>query len=126
MFYSINPETFRIDGIDSRKLIQDKEFNQIDKRKIRISTYFNLTLQGFQNLPVTALYFGNPPEHKTVCEIKAFPLSFVLEINPTGICQAADITSFFDYSYDQETDILLQLPAKETNTPFPLDYRTKD
>lgn len=126
MFYSINTEKFTLAGIDIKKLIHDKNYNIVDKKKIRISTYLNLTIKGSQCLGFTVIGRGNPIEITTACEIKAFPLSFVLEIDPKDVCRAADITSFFDYTFDQECDVTLSLPVKETNTMFPLDYRTKE
>ena len=63
-----------------------------------------------------------------VSEIDHLPLGFVLFFNPDeqATIPGEEISSFRSYDYNQIVNIHLSLPCYETNTLYPLDYRTKN
>jgi len=123
MYASTLPELYIKNRPDLQKFILDKDFNDVDWSKHRLSIFaikegFNswsgimslCTNAGIQNVAIMNLY----------------PLGFVLEFDPIGECKNTDITYIGkDLKYDTKQDLELTLYLRNTNSLYPFDYRTK-
>lgn len=129
MFCSVNHNNDSDVVCSLRRFVKSKTSLDFPSDIARIGMY--AFIGGIQkNLGIFAVFRTSDTGNTTclVSEIDHFPLGFVLLFNPddnTNI-PGIDITTFASYDYDQEANLQLTLPCYETNTLFPLDYRTQN
>lgn len=59
--------------------------------------------------------------------IDIYPFGFIFDYNKNyKDDRFLDITEFAKFSYDEKATIEMVLPIYKRNTPFPLNFRTKD
>ena len=131
MFCSVNnfdDERF----VALRQFVLDKEAVGLDKSKYKICMYFTRS-HFMKYVPMTAVLTGpahgsNRFGHILVSEITAYPLGFVLFINPSDTYEyeGFDITCFADWKYEARALIDFPLYILEVNDIFPTFYRTKE
>lgn len=127
MFCSIN---IGIKGMDELgAFVLDRDSHSFPKDKFRIGMY--LMLGGLaRQVGVSAICYTGGTEAKivTVSEIAAYPMGFVLYLDPDEetIMPCTDITDFADYDYEETCNIEFVLPVYECNIMFPLDFRSKE
>lgn len=128
MFASTLPELYVSNRPDLQKFILDKNFNDVDWSKYRLSVF--AMKEGFNSWSgITSLLMGNGTnnEVKTVAVMNLYPLGFILEFDPKGECKNTDITHLADgLNYDSKCFVELSLYLRSVNSIYPFDYRTKD
>ena len=68
-----------------------------------------------------------PDSTRVVSELSAPPFGLVLEMNPTRNHGIANIINWGnDFEYNEIRTLNLSVPVLESNSHFPLDYRSKD
>lgn len=107
-----------------KSLLLDKDSKGLDK-DLRISMFILKTPRNF-NSGIEKIYMDDGSIQK-IAEINAFPLGFILEINPTRELKETNITNLFnDYDYDDFGEVDIKIPAFERNNIVPTDYRSKE
>lgn len=131
MFCSVNlADMFRLN--DLRKFVLDKDAVGINNKKYRLQMYFSknniMKLAGFTAVININLETGRLQQTALVSEITAFPMGFLLYLNPdpSQNYEGVDITPFTSFHYDDMGCIRLPIDIKEVNNIFPLDYRKKE
>ena len=120
--------TTRIKQMDELKaFVLDKEKRGIDKSKFEFRMYFTrdnvIKWTGFNVLCVSG-----ETNLIHLSEITAFPLGFILYLNPSEVHQKAgiDITSFSDFGYDDICDVHSPILIHTVNSWVPGDYRSRE
>ena len=120
--------TTRIEQLDElRTFVLDKEKRGIDKSKFEFRMYFTrdnvIKWTGFN-----VLCIGGEPNPVILSEITAFPLGFILYLNPSEVHHKAgiDITSFSDFGYDDICDVHSPILIHTVNSWVPGDYRSRE
>ena len=87
-----------------------------------------MKLAGFTAVININLETGRLQQPALVSEITAFPMGFLLYLNPdpSQNYEGVDITPFTSFHYDDMGCIRLPIDIKEVNNIFPLDYRKKE
>ena len=131
MFCSVNPpDMFNLD--DLRAFVLDKDAVGIDRKKYRLQMYFLknniMKFNGFSAVIKFDPTTGSLRQSSLVSEITAFPLGFLLYLDPdpTQEYEGVDITPFASFHYEDMACIRLPIEIKEVNNIFPLDYRSKE
>ena len=124
MFLSIN--TLKDDSL--RDFVRNKDSMNFDKNKYKVFMYFFCA--GAQKLlPLTGMGKITTGGFITLhlSEITTYPLSFILVLNSKNNydTKCLDITEFSDFEYSQKKTYDMAVPVYETNTLFPLDFRSK-
>lgn len=122
MFMVINSVQIFDDSV--YKFINSKESTDFPADKYRVYMYaFRGGLEKF--LPLTAI--RNKDGVFAVSEIATIPVGFVLCFNNDrhDTVKGVDITFMSESNYDVKRDIQLNLSIYQSNTIFPLDYRSK-
>jgi len=107
-----------------------RERRGIDPKRYRLGAYvLSGTVSRWTGMS-SLLYAGSNGSNdvRVVSELSAVPCGFVLECRPHGPeRQFLDITGFANqFAYDDTASFDALVPVFDNNTPFPLDYRTKD
>lgn len=127
MFCSINEiDDDRFDYL--REFVLDKRKVGIDRKKIKIYIYFiKSKLVKYNSLSVK-LNLNNPNLYKIISEITAYPLGFILYLDPKNgdKHEGIDITNFCDCEFDTKYKIVMPICIKDMNDIIPEYYRTKD
>lgn len=124
MFCSTTPDA-RLEEL--KPFVLDKNRKGIDTKKFGVRMYFTrndvIKWTGF-----TILGKMDEPNIITVSEITAFPLGFLLYLNPEEIAhpEGIDITCFSEYEYDDLCDISLPILIYEVHSALPTDFRSKE
>lgn len=128
MFASTLPETYMREHPDLQKFILDKEYNNVDWSKYRLSVCaMKEGINGWTGIMSLAMQENDKFEIKCVAELNLYPLCFMLEFEPKGKCDNTDITHLVDgLDYDTMCDINLSLYYRSKNSFYPFDYRSKD
>lgn len=123
MYASTLPELYIKNRPDLQKFILDKDFNDVDFSKYRLSIF--AIKEGFNSWSgIMSLYTDAGVQ--TVATMNLYPLGFVLEFDPVGECKNTDITYIGkNLKYDTKQDLELTLYLRNTNSLYPFDYRTK-
>jgi len=112
-----------------RKFVMDKSNTAFNRDKFKVGMY--LFLRGIQRrCPICAQILtdgAGSPKIQVLSEIAAYPLGFILYFDPEPDFKmpCLDITSFCDFSYEQECKMQISLPIYECNIVFPVDFRSK-
>jgi len=126
MFASTFPEETIKDNPELMNFILKRDNKSLDTSKYRISMYILKTKKvAWSGINV----IGNirMSEMKTVASLELYPLGFEFEFEPHGKSENLDIMSFAnDFEYNDKVNMNMVIPARERNTPFPCDYRTKE
>lgn len=124
MFCSINSDGFAKANSDLREII-------LNKRKKGISNNYALyvyVLRGSicRYLGLCGILNTFNSRQRIVSELSSPPFGFVLELDPEDDPNQKNIVDWVNiFSYDDKTDIEIEIPIYESNTHFPMDYRTK-
>ena len=111
---------------------RDKDAVGIDRKKYRLQMYFLknniMKFNGFSAVIKFDPTTGSLRQSSLVSEITAFPLGFLLYLDPdpTQEYEGVDITPFASFHYEDMGCIRLPIEIKEVNNIFPLDYRSKE
>jgi len=127
MFFSINNPKFAVVHPELKGFILNVKKEGLNPKNYGLYIYI---LKG-----AIARYVGSAgilqlrnqasPVQRILSELAAPPFGFVLEINPK-FAQKNNIIDFANkYKINDETDICFKIPVYESNTEYPLDYRTK-
>lgn len=127
MFCSINNfEDERI--LPLRSFVLDKDKTGIDSQHYKVCIYFTRS-QLIRYIPLSVIITQTKSGYRNivVSEITAYPVGFILYLNPTEIDkhEGIDITSFSQYKYDEKRTVYFPACVKEVNNIFPLDYRAR-
>jgi len=128
MFFSVNSPQFSATHTDLKKFVLDKE-SKLNSTKYAL--YIALMKGTIVRYVGTAGILHVKPQSsiiRIVSEISTSPFGFVLEIDPKPdkILGGSNIIGLAkDYGYNDKTDIHLKIPVLESNTEYPLDYRTR-
>lgn len=107
-----------------KELILDKDKTLDNFSQFRITMFLLKEYKiGYTGLNAMCLSDGTI---KTVAEIDAYPLGFILELEPTGKPSDADITNFLSHKYNEKFNVDFGLNIRERNIMFPTDFRTKE
>lgn len=112
---------------DLRTFVLDKNKCGIDRSKYEIRMYFTrdnvIKWTGFNAL--IKVGESNPV---VMSEITAFPLGFILYLNPNEVKHkdGEDITSFSDCGYDDLRDIYMPITMHTVNSWLPGDYCSRE
>ncbi len=122
MFFSVNSPTFRNNNDELVKFILSREKKYLSS-KYRIYMYF---FAGNIAKWMGTQYKANLLSGKMIgiSEIDYPPFGYVL--TKDYVDSLFDITFFSRYDYYEKRVVEINLPICETNTPYPLDYRTKE
>lgn len=128
MFASTLPETYMREHPDLQKFILDKEYNNVDWSKYRLSVCaMKEGINGWTGIMSLAMHDKGKFGIKCVAELVLYPLCFMLEFEPNGECDNTDITHLADDTdYNTMCDINLPLYYRSKNSFYPFDYRTKE
>ena len=107
-----------------KDLILNRDAVLKDFSKFRI-TMFLLKEYRMGYMGITGMLCGNG-KLKMIAEIDAYPLGFVLELEPKDETEDVDITNFLSHTYEEKFDIKFGVNIRERNIIFPTDYRTKE
>lgn len=128
MFFSINSPNFAYTHPDLRQFVLNKE-SRLNSKEYAI--YIALMKGSIVRYIGTAGILEIKPQSnitRIVSEISTSPFGFVLEIDPKPdkILGESNIIGLArDYGFNDRTDIHLKMPVLESNTEYPLDFRTK-
>ena len=127
MFFSINNPNLSGAHEELREFVLSKEKKGISKKGFGFYLYI-LRGEILKRLGIIAI--GNIGErsfcHRIVSELSTPPFGLVLEFQPKDKKGFCDITFFAnEFDYDQEETIKLTIPVYESNSWFPLDYRSR-
>lgn len=130
MFLGINALGLGDSRPELRDFVMRKEQRSLSPEKYglhmyvaggRLSRYCGLSvlLRGFKP--------GSSRSTRAVSELTSIPLGFLLELDPGEEEKRLTDILFFanEYSFEERRDIRLELPVREVNTMFPLDYRSQ-
>lgn len=127
MFFSINSPNFSLAQPELQALVLDKNLKGINMGKYALYIYLMKgTVSRYIGISGTLNVFTG--RKRIISELSAPPFGFVLEIDPQlyNRQKDSDIVNFAnDFTYDEKTDLRLTLNVKESNSYFPLDYRTQ-
>ena len=128
MFASTLPELYISNRPELQKFILDKNYNEVDWSKLRLSVYaMKEGINGWTGIMSFLMQKEEQFEVKCLAELDLYPLCFVLEFDPKGECENTDITHLADgLKYDTKCDINLPLFYRSRNSLYPFDYRTKN
>ena len=122
MFCSLNHDRFA-SLHDIRNFLLNKEQKGING-EYGISMYFSLGCINKQ-LPLSVIGYSNN-RTRAVSEITWYPFGYVYDADKNYNTENFDITDFSKYGYNEKADININLIAREVNTSFPVDYRSKE
>ena len=114
---------------EMRNFLLDKNCNTFKKDKYRV--YISIFKKGIKRLSGWSVLYGTKGSF-LVSEIVSYPFIFILlgnadEQPPENTEHfGADITSFVDFKYEDETSLEISLPIHECNINLPCDYRTQE
>lgn len=127
MFCSINnPYDPKFDSL--RKFVLNKNQTGLDSTKYKICCYFTKSSVMKYVALSTLLYMKSGiPNVNYISEITAYPLGFLLYLNPdnTSEYKGIDITSFSKFNYDDVSEIHFPICIYEMNDIFPEHFRSK-
>lgn len=126
MFVSTMHPEFLDANQELREYILDKDSQNLDKTKYRISMY---ALKEHRNQWSGLNVMFSENSLRTVAYMDLYPLGFILELNPSEekFKYVQDITNIAtDYEYNFKGTIHMTLNILERNTIFPADFRTKE
>jgi len=128
MFFSINTPNLSDAHEELREFVLSKEKRGISEKDFGFYLYI---LRGIILKRLGIIVIGNiysdPFKSRVVSELSTPPFGLVLEFQPkekSGFCDITFFTNEFDY--DQKSTIKLKIPVYESNSWFPLDYRTRE
>ena len=125
MFFSVNSPVFAKAKPDLVKFVKNKTSKGLSKEKYGIYIYI---LKGSVARYLGSIGILTYNQSRVVSEISSPPFGYVLEMNPKQEfrSQECDITDFANlYDYNEKANISLTIPVYESNSYFPLDYRSK-
>lgn len=126
MFASTMHDGFLEANKQLREFILDKDSQELDKSKYRISMY---ALKEHKNQwsGLNVMCIGS--NIRTVAFMDLYPFGFILELDPKdeNFEYVQDITNLAtDYDYNFKGTIHITLNILERNTMYPCDFRTKE
>ena len=122
MFFSVNGPNFRVKNPELVSFVLGKENKYLSPYNRIYCYFFTGNISKWMGSQGIANVFSG--KIKIVSEIDLWPFGYVLvNSNTEDLC---DITFFSRYNYDEKVIVFLDLPVKETNTAYPMDYRRKD
>ncbi len=129
MFFSINSPNFTISNSNLSKFVLSPSNKGLNNRDYALYIYFLAgNISKYIGLSGVLKIGGR---NRYISEMANMPFGFVLEIDPVkGIKEKynlCDILGFANcYNYDECTDIKLNIPFLDSNTIYPIDYRTRE
>lgn len=125
MFFSVNPDVFRIAESELVKFVKDKETRFLSK-KYRVFCYYNIEGRN-RYISYSVLADFNTNNISRLSEITFPPFGFVLTIDSgPPDRRLTEITHFANYRYNDWTDHYQRFTTLPTFLPnLPGDYRTK-
>lgn len=127
MFFSVNNPNLSDAHEELREFVLSKERKGISEKNIGFYLYIfqGDILKRLGNIVIGGIH-SDPFKTRIVSEISTPPFGLVLEFQPKDKKGFCDITFFAnDFDYDKRATIELIIPVYESNSWFPLDYRTK-
>jgi hypothetical protein len=126
MFLSINNPNFSDIHPELRKFILDRE-NKVELKDIQIYSYINLGVV-LRSIGIAGIVYPEKGYSRTVSELTTIPFGFVMEIKPPKEEKELTNISYFssDFSYDESRNVKIALPLLQSNSYFPLDYRSME
>lgn len=127
MFFSVNNPYLSDAHEELREFVLSKEKRGVSEKKFGFYIYiFKGEILRRLGIVVIGNIQSDPFKIRTVSEISTPPFGLVLEFQPKDKKGLYDITFFAnEFDYDQQATISLKIPVYESNTYFPIDYRTK-
>ena len=127
MFFSINNPNLSDAHKELREFVLSKEKRGISEKEFGFYLYI---LRGKILKRLGIIVIGNIGERsfcsRIASELSTPPFGLVLEFQPKDKKGFCDITFFAnEFDYNQKATIKLTVPVYESNSWFPLDYRTK-
>jgi len=127
MFFSINNPNLSGAHEEIREFVLSKEKRGISEKDFRFYLY---VLRGKILKRLGIIVIGNIEERsfcpRIVSELSTPPFGLVLEFQPKDKKGFCDITFFAnEFDYNQKATIKLTIPVYESNSWFPLDYRSR-
>jgi len=124
MFFSVNPETFRVPNEELVRFILNKETRYLSP-KYRFFVYYNSTGK-FRASGGSALLDTNTGRMSVISEITYPPFGYVMIMSSEPPDDRLfEITHFARYDYNEFVVMPLELPVLPTHLPIPGDYREK-
>lgn len=128
MFFSINPEGFSKIHPDLKEFVLKRD-SKLDNKKYAIYMFFMLgTIVKYIGTMGVLQIKKKHTVTRVVSELSAPPFGFVLEIDPKpdNVLGNYDIIGLAkEYAFYDKTDIHVKVPVLESNTEFPLDFRSR-
>lgn len=127
MFFSINNPNLSGVHKELREFVLSKEKRGIPEKDFGFYLYV-LSGKILKRLGIIVIgnVYSDPFESRVVSELSTPPFGLVLEFQPKDKKGFCDITFFAnEFDYNQEETIKLTMPVYESNSYFPLDYRTR-
>lgn len=127
MFFSINSPRFAKAQPDLVKFVLDKKSKGLSEEKYGLYIYI---LNGAiaRYIGIAGILGMSKSESRVVSELSAPPFGYVLEMNPTLENRAKECNIIYfanKFEYSQKVNLMLNLPVYESNSYFPLDYRSR-
>ena len=108
-----------------RDFVLEKE-NKTIPDSIRISMYANFGIV-LKKVGVTGILYTDTKIQRLVSEIVTIPFGFVLEKYPKENKEGLlEMDNFLKYNFNEKVNLKLKIPIKQSNTAYPLDFRSKD
>jgi len=128
MFFSVNNPNLSDAHEELREFVLSKERIGVSEKNFGFYLYI---FKGEILKRLGIIVIGNIQSDffktRIVSEISTPPFGLVLEFQPKDKKGLCDITFFAnDFDYDKQATVELTIPVYESNTYFPLDYRTKE
>lgn len=127
MFCSINIEGFS-ENSNFRDYIMDRERNDFDTGKYRLSMYICTADSMPKQIPICAVGNLRGQTFRCITELVHYPFGFVLEMDYDAekTSPGADITAFSQCKFEDKCNVEMWIPVKSSYSYFPLDYRSKN
>lgn len=127
MFCSINSNYNNLASL--QQFVLEKEQRGLNNKDYKICMYFTRS-NYMKYAPLTTLLFGTVYDSIaiSVSEITAYPLGFLLYIDPIpqNDYKGIDITAFSEFDYNEKVSIEMPICIYEMNDLFPTFYRSKE
>lgn len=126
MFCSLNHENFA-DCHNIRKFLLNKTEKDLGGN-CGVSMYLsNGSIMKQLPLSVIGKHDINYPytSFRTVSEITWLPCGYIFDTDRANNKENIDITDFSKFGYNEKIDMEIKLLAREVNTTFPVDFRSK-
>lgn len=130
MFLSINPVEVRSSNLSLVDFVREKENRMLDSR-YRFFTYLNRTgihrispITGVVSFDRRTMQFQAP---RVLSEFSFPPYGYIMTFDSSSPQRdLLEITHFKDFSYEETATMALTYPVYETNSVYPLDYRSNE